>query len=240
MKIRKPKLICFDLDDTIIHSSKYLDKHWIDTSKKMFGDKWKLVFDEVNNQRKWFWKDKKRHKSGRLSIDKARLMIVENALNKLDMLDKKIAKTYTETVINLKDSTIELFPNAVKTLKYFNEQGLRLFLVTNGESSKQRFKINKFNLEEYFEHILIEGEVGFGKPEKEAFDNIINLAQLDPEEIWFVGDKLEWEVFEPMKIGMTGIWNNYNKVDKKFGDQKPDLVINYISELMDVFDRLDD
>jgi len=43
-------------------------------------------------------------------------------------------------------------------------QARRLALVTNGESHKQRAKIDRFDLGPLFERIFVEEEVGFGKP----------------------------------------------------------------------------
>jgi hypothetical protein len=41
--------------------------------------------------------------------------------------------------------------------------------VTNGDASQQRDKIERFGLAPYFEVMVIEGEVGAGKPDKAVF-----------------------------------------------------------------------
>src|ERR1044072_2138384 len=48
-------------------------------------------------------------------------------------------------------------------------QGVRLALVTNGAADTQRAKVERFMLAHRFEHVQIEGEHGFGKPDERAY-----------------------------------------------------------------------
>ena len=55
-------------------------------------------------------------------------------------------------------------------------------------------KFSRFNLERFFNSILIEGEMGFGKPEEEVYKRAMKELGLGPDEVWAVGDNLEWDV----------------------------------------------
>ena len=51
---------------------------------------------------------------------------------------------------------------------------MRLALVTNGAASLQRQKIARFELEPLFDLILVEGELGFGKPDERIYRLALN------------------------------------------------------------------
>ena len=72
---------------------------------------------------------------------------------------------------------IKPFDDAVATVQWLRAQGCRLALLTNGGSKAQRRKIDRFDLAPLFDAILIEGEVGFGKPDPRIYAQA--LATLD-------------------------------------------------------------
>ena len=106
--------------------------------------------------------------------------------------------------------------------------------MTNGETEKQRDKIERFDLNKYFKIILIEEEQGFGKPDKRVYQKAMDGLGLNPKDVWAIGDNLEWDVGGPQKHGMFGIWNDYRKKGLP-RDSKviPDRIINSILELVE-------
>ena len=75
--------------------------------------------------------------------------------------------------------------------KRTGEQGCRLALLTNGGSKGQRLKIDRFNLAMLFDVILIEGEVGFGKPDPRIYTKALAALDVPASEAWMIGDNLE-------------------------------------------------
>ena len=97
---------------------------------------------------------------------------------------------------------------------------------------KQRTKIDRFDLAKYLVIILIEGEQGFGKPDKRVYIKALEGLDLKPEECWAVGDNLEWDVEGPQKLWYIGIWNDFsNKGLPENSPVAPDRIINSIVEL---------
>ena len=70
----------------------------------------------------------------------------------------------------LHDEELSLFPDAHETLDQLKEWGVKLALITNRAAEPQRAKVVRFALEHRFDHIQIEGEHGFGKPEERAYE----------------------------------------------------------------------
>lgn len=117
-------------------------------------------------------------------------------------------------------------------MSFFKAHGVRLVLATNGTSEQQRSKIERFKLEEYFDGILVEGELGFGKPETAVYEKALEILDASPAEVWSVGDNLEWDVFAPQRLGITGVWHDYER--RGFASnlgECPDRIIHDVSEL---------
>ena len=232
-----PKGILFDLDDTIIAYTQVAEPTWrsvcleyADTCKLFNGSS---LSSAIMNASNWYWSDAERHRIGRGDLNKARRYIVEIAFKRLNLLNNKLAWEIADSFSVRREEEVYLFDGALETLDYLKENGVSLTMITNGESEKQRNKIQKFDLAKYFKSILIEGELGFGKPDEAIYTKALNELELRPDEVWAVGDNLEWDVSGPQKLGIFGIWNDYAKKglphDSNF---TPDMIIHSIAELM--------
>ena len=136
-----------------------------------------------------------------------------------------------------RDERTALFPGAVETLKWLRESGCRLALLTNGAAEIQRQKIVRFQLEPLFDLILVEGELGFGKPDERIYRLALTELAASPPETWMVGDNLEWDVGQPQKMGMTGIWVDAAGAGLPASSAvSPDLIIGGLSQLRDYWE----
>ncbi len=72
-----------------------------------------------------------------------------------------------------------VFPGAHEAIDTFKARGVKLALVTNGAADTQRAKIERFALAHRFDHIQIEGEHGFGKPEEKAYLHAMEALGVD-------------------------------------------------------------
>ena len=106
--------------------------------------------------------------------------------------------------------------------------------MTNGEAETQRAKINRFGLEQIFDVILIEGELGYGKPKQQVYYDALNALKLAPERVWAVGDNLEWDVWGPQQLGIYSIWNDYKDKGLPLSSKiVPNRIIKSIVELIE-------
>ena len=149
-----------------------------------------------------------RHKSGRLDIRTARFTILDNAIGSDKRYDRNTRWLIADRCGALKFDKTTIFPYAISTLKNLKLEGIKLALVTNGASEAQRAKINKFDLEQYFLHVQIEGEAGVGKPELQAYKIAMEKLNVVATETWMVGDNIDWEVIAPQKLGIFSIWRD--------------------------------
>jgi putative hydrolase of the HAD superfamily len=205
-----PRAVLLDLDDTILDDSGGVVSCWREACvahrSSMRGLDPEVVFEAIDRTRDWYWSDPERHRAGRLELAWARGEVVRLALADLGVDDEDLARRIGDTYHALRDDAIKPFDDAVPTVQWLRAQGCRLALLTNGGSKGQRLKIDRFVLAPMFDAILIEGEVGFGKPDPRIYTRALAALDVRPTEAWMVGDNLEWDVAGPQREGIAGIW----------------------------------
>ena len=210
MKNGLPEVIFFDLDDTLISFSASIEACWEQVcvafaplTGGLSSLQLRQAIDEYSH---WYWQDRERHRLGRQDLPQTRRDIVAVALRNLGvdnpLLADQIGNAYTET----RTQAIWLLPGALDTLEHLRRQAVRLGLITNGTASEQRYKLARFELERFFDCILIEGEFGVGKPDERVYRHALKQMQVSPQDAWMVGDNLEWDVAGAQAMGLTGIW----------------------------------
>jgi putative hydrolase of the HAD superfamily len=133
---------------------------------------------------------------------------------------------------DIRDEAQCLFEGAIETLESLRSGGARLALLTNGGASAQRAKVERFRLASYFDHISIEGEFGYGKPEERVYRHALSVLNCSPSDAWMAGDNLEWDVAAPMRLGIWGIWVDRHDTGLPAEPPvKPDRIVRAISEL---------
>ncbi len=230
-----PRAIFFDLDDTIVTFgavSREAWRHVCDTlsenNTRFDGD---LFLRTVHEVSRWFWSDPERHKQGRRDLLNTRFTIIAEAFNRLCITDKSLCQEVADAYSQERDRRMAFFPGAEQTLEHLKGTETKLALLTNGQADLQRQKVERFGLERFFPTILIEGELGFGKPEEAVYRMGLQALGVKASEVWMVGDNLEWDVAAPQKLGIFGIWHDYRGKGLSGSQYRPDRTIHAISEL---------
>jgi putative hydrolase of the HAD superfamily len=231
-----PRAVLLDLDDTILDDSSGIVSCWRDAClahcSTMNGLEAEAVFEAIDRIREWYWSDPERHRAGRLELAWARGEVVRLALAGLGVDDEELARRIGDTYHTLRDDAIKPFDDAVPTVRWLREQGCRLALLTNGGSKGQRLKIDRFDLAGLFDAILIEGEVGFGKPDPRIYSQALAALDVPAADAWMVGDNLEWDVAGPQRQGIIGIWIDARRQGVPDGHAVlPDRIINRLADL---------
>ncbi|HWL20023.1 MAG TPA: HAD family hydrolase, partial [Bradyrhizobium sp.] len=132
-----------------------------------------------------------------------------------------------------RDEQMFVFPGAHEAIDALKARGVKLALVTNGAAEPQRAKVERFALTHRFDHIQIEGEHGFGKPEERAYLHAMDALGVTARETWMVGDNLEWEVEVPQRLGIYAVWIDVHGDGLPEGSTvKPDRIIRSLTELL--------
>lgn len=233
-----PKAILFDLDDTIITAGlrpavllqlagEYAE-HIAPLSPAELGDRLEAAFAE-------FWSDPIRHKAARFDLAGARQSVIAEVFARSGAagLTPEFAERFAAHFHVAREEN-EIYPNARETIVELKSRGVLLALVTNGVAATQRAKIFRFDLAPLFDHIQIEGEHGFGKPEERAYLHAMQALGVEAADTWMVGDHLEWEVAAPQRLGIYAIWHDPHGLGLPAGSLiRPDRIIRSIAELVD-------
>ncbi|WP_255190624.1 HAD family hydrolase [Natronobeatus ordinarius] len=84
-------------------------------------------------------------------------------------------------------------------------QEYRVGLLTNGPVLAQRDKLATLGWERAFDAALVTGELEAGKPDRRAFDAIVDELDVAPEEAVYVGDEVDADVFGATNAGLEAI-----------------------------------
>lgn len=238
-----PNAILFDLDDTLISfegvsgpawekcCNDFIQNHTLQISIHDFLTK-------LNKIRKWYWSDSKRHKVGRENLRNARREIVKLTLKEFSITDDELSNELADNYSAYQNSLICLFPSTFDTLNNLKARGIHLGLITNGTSEGQRAKLNRFNLTGFFDVVLIDQEVGFGKPDIRIYELALNYLKLSHTDVWMVGDNLIWDIQSPQSLGIYSVWHDYKRAGlPKETSVIPDLTIRDLSELLPNLNR---
>lgn len=120
--------------------------------------------------------------------------------------------------------------NIIKTIKMHVKVGI----ITNGSTQRQKAKIINTELNHYFETIIISEEAGFSKPDKRIFELALKKLNVEPEDALFVGDDLEKDIGGCQNTGIKGIWFNPQR-NNNDTEIKPYAEIKSLAELLSYF-----
>jgi putative hydrolase of the HAD superfamily len=203
------KTLLVDLDDTLLDYSGGVDECWTaacETIAVTAGMDTTSLVQSVRTARRWFWDDPERHRRERVNMLGAWTKIVAHGFETLGMPNEVLAAAIAEDFAARRWEAMRLFPGSVETLGRLRESGVTMALVTNGDKSQQRRKIERYDLARFFDVILIEGEFGVGKPEAAVYQHVLERLGVPATEAWMVGDHLEWDVGAPQRLGLRGVW----------------------------------
>jgi putative hydrolase of the HAD superfamily len=237
-----PRAILFDLDDTILSAYGRPEQAWPVVAARFAAELAPLTVDEaaaaivaVANA---FWADSTHTPFWRMRLAEARRTIVATALAQFADAGRRAPTADTgqrlaDHFSAYREEQMCLFPDAHAVIDALRSHGVRLALVTNGAAEPQRGKIVRFDLARRFDHIQIEGEHGFGKPDERAYRHTMQALGVAPHDTWMVGDNLEWEVVAPQRLGIHAIWHDaIGQGLPPDSPIRPDRIIRRLIELL--------
>jgi putative hydrolase of the HAD superfamily len=235
-----PRAMLIDMDDTILSAYARPEIAWNIVATEFAGELGPLspqqVAGAIVDSARGFWAAA--GAEWRLKLAEARHEVVRDAFAALataggaalpDDLAIRLADRFTA----YRDEQMFVFPGAHEAIDALKAHGVKLALVTNGAADAQRAKVERFALTHRFDHIQIEGEHGFGKPEERAYRHAMDALGVTAQETWMVGDNLEWEVEVPQRFGIYAVWIDVHGDGLPEGSTvKPDRIIRSLTELL--------
>jgi putative hydrolase of the HAD superfamily len=237
-----PRAMLIDMDDTILSAYGRPDIAWNEIAAEFAGEFAPLLPQQVaaailESARK-FWATA--DAEWRLKLAEARHQVVRGGFAALaaagrSALPMELATRIADRFTAYRDEEMFVFPGAHDAIDALKAHGVKLALVTNGGAETQRAKVERFALTHRFDHIQIEGEHGFGKPDERAYRHAMQALGVTAPETWMIGDNLEWEIEVPQRLGIYAIWMDPHGDGLPAGTSvKPDRIIRSLAELLPV------
>ena len=234
-----PRAMLIDMDDTILSAYGRPEIAWHNVAAEFAAEFGPFTSQQVaaavlDSARK-FWSVA--GAEWRLKLDEARRMVVGDGFAALaaggHALPADLAARLADRFTAYREEEMFVFPGAHDAIDELKARGVKLALVTNGAAGAQRAKVERFALSDRFDHIQIEGEHGFGKPEERAYLHAMQALGVTASDTWMIGDNLEWEVVAPQRLGIYAIWIDVHG-DGLPADStvKPDRIIRSLTELL--------
>ena len=91
-------------------------------------------------------------------------------------------------------------------------------------------RINRLLPENTFEFIITSSNFMFRKPNKRIFDLALEKAELQPEDVWYIGNQYECDVKSSLSAGLLPVWY-IGAIDLPYTEDRDILTINTWSEM---------
>ena len=98
------------------------------------------------------------------------------------------------------------FPETVPMLEKLRGLGYKTGLITNGNHKLQYAKIRNLELSGHFDEIIVTGDYGIHKPDREIFDIMREKLGFSADEIVYVGDNPVNDIEGARNAGWHTIW----------------------------------
>ena len=181
----------------------------------------KAVFENYKNELKMdyeefrsTWKDVAQkifdeYSAGLHTFDEQRHLRVKKMfeLNGVILDENEVEKRFKLYWSNY-EKGVGLFPDARDILENLRQHKIKTGLISNGDTSNQRWKLNREKLTDYFDPIIISGEVGVSKPDLRIFEIALEKAGAEKESSWYIGDSPVHDIEPSVKFGMNVIYLN--------------------------------
>ena len=124
------------------------------------------------------------------------------------------------------------FPGMALTLSALRDRGLKLGIVTNGETDFQMRNIRALGLEALVDAVLISGAEGLRKPDAALFQRAAERLNTKPEHCLLVGDNPEADILGAFGAGMRTAWFNAGAFWPKALARNPGAGISKLAETL--------
>ncbi len=205
----------YRLIDRLYSKSKHTRKQLVDKYKDIWSIYKKSYMRKVDR--------------GEGEID-IRTQHIKELLKEIEVLDDPslLAQDHWNTVLK----EMQVYPDTINTIQELAEE-YRLTMITNGAPKFQIEKINRIGIREYFENIIVSGELGYHKPCKIIFKTMTHRINAHPEEMVYIGNDYHKDIIGAHRAGWDTVW--VKRKEQKPDGIEPDWTIYRLSELRKIF-----
>ncbi len=214
--------ILFDADQTLFHFNAFLGL------QRMFS-KFNVPFNEADyhayqsvNLMLW-----EQYHEGTITADTLKSKRFEKWAKELNVEAMRLNDDYLTTMVDISHPLDGALP-LLDALK----NNVKMGIITNGFKILQDIRLQRHDLQDHFELLVISEEVGIPKPHTGIFTHALQLmGNPDPQRVLMVGDTPETDILGGNNAGLKTCWLNPGK---KVSDIKAHYEVSSLIELHDL------
>ena len=127
------------------------------------------------------------------------------------------------------------FPKEIQKALLDLRSKYKLGLLTNTDIFSISFVRSKFNIENYFDRVIMSYDVGVVKPDKEFFQLLLNKLGVEPGECLMVGDNLYNDIVPAKELGMKTLLVDFkNRWEGKKGIETTDIRVASMEDFLNI------
>lgn len=233
--MRRPYGVIFDFGDTVLHIESFDSLagnrrllEFAETNPGVTAEDVQVVADEIG------WMDQAR--------DESMIEFGCQSLQRLlyETLGVSFRISYSEMEREFWNAAVKFTPVAgiSELLDTLQAHGIKVGILSNTIfcSSILKEELAKHNLAHRFLFVVTSGDYGVRKPHRHIFRIAVRKMNLEPVDIWFVGDKPDYDIKGALDYGLYPVWYNWRKEPKTIdGDY---LEVKDLYELREKIERL--
>lgn len=221
----------FDLDHTLWDCDRNAQETLDELHQEFELEQWKIpsgekfwqLFDQVNHE---LWLAYEAGKIAKSALIKKRFPLLFKNLGLSENLPPlEMGLLYEER----SPYKTHLVPHTQEVLRYLQPK-YQLCILTNGQA-EQRIKMEASQIKAFFSHIFTSEDLGYHKPETQAFEIALEQSGASVKNTIMIGDSLRTDIEGANRMEMKSVF--LNRKDKVYEGQAT-YEIRCLSELLDI------
>ena len=213
MEKLKPKAVIFDLGSTLID---YLTKDWDEVSRdatqkghQEFQESGKSLpnFEEFWNQLEEV-KQIYRDRAARTHQEWTVVEAAEELFKRLKLGNNGcLAGEFFQIYYSAMSEKLYIYDDTIETLSWIRKRVDKIGLISNTIFPEEKHieELDRFKIAPFLDYKIFSSTFGLRKPHPDIFSKAVELAEFEPAECVYIGDRYVEDITGPAKIGMPAI-----------------------------------
>lgn len=180
------------------------------------------------------------NENGEISLEESRVQRAVNTMKRCKIpFSREQAVTFQERYL-YHQLTLQISDTMRGILTECISKGSALGILTNGPYEHQMSKIRAMHLPELIpeDHILVSEKAGYTKPDVRIFRMMEEMLDMEPQQIYMIGDSYANDIAGAVDAGWHSIWMNHHHRSLPDGGKQPEFVVQSEEELAELVGNL--
>lgn len=220
--MKKPKAIVFDYGDTLLKSEFFRPIEGVTELLKYAHNPEGVTAKEIQDYADQVLKDLGAFDQQLLfQIDSKSL---SRLIYEVHGISFDLSYEELDSIFLSKTEGTSLMPGIVELLDYLTDSDIRVAVLSNTGFCEEshRMQLRKHDIEKYFEFFIPTTDYLLRKPDKRVFDLALKRLSLTNDEVWYIGNKFEFDIIGANNAGMFPVWINVEQ-------EEPHLDLNHLN-----------